>query len=132
MIKNIVKEMWDLFVLAIKWLFRAKILYKVTGFACITYIIVELNNVDIPTAAEPNYTKIGEKYGEPTKVLSGWLVDKFGGGINYIGIAIAFIILISCLLIEFGILKPQKIINAKNIFSGWFTINIQTNHYDKE
>lgn len=118
--------------MVVKWLIRRKRLYRIAGFASVTYIFIELNNADIPTEAEPNYAEIGEKYGETVKAISGWLVDKFGSGINWLGIAVALMILLICLLIEFNVLKPQKVINAKNIFSGWFQINNQTNYYDKE
>ncbi|KEZ93550.1 hypothetical protein [Nonlabens ulvanivorans] len=126
------KRFLDIIVIVVKWLIRRKRLYRIAGFASVTYMFIELNNADIPTEAEPNYAEIGEKYGETVKAISGWLVNKFGSGINWLGIAVALIILLICLLIEFNVLKPQKVINAKNIFSGWFTINIQTNHYDKE
>ena len=126
------KRFWDIVIMIVKWFIRRKGLYRLAGIASVAYIFVELNSADIPTEAEPNYTEIGEKYGETLKAISGWLVDKFGSGINWLGVAIALFILLICLLIEFNVIKPQKVINAKNVFSGWFQINNQTNYYDKE
>lgn len=126
------KRFWDIIEMVVKWFFRRKRLYRVAGFASVTYIFIELDNADIPTEAEPNYAEIGEKYGETVKAISGWLVDKFGSGINWLGIVIALLIFLICVLIEFNVIKPQKVIKAKNIFSGWFQINNQTNYYDKE
>ncbi len=126
------KIFWDIIVLVVKWLIRRKRLYRITGIASVTYLYFELNTAKIPLEAEPNYTEIGDKYGEFIKPAYGWLVDRFGGGVNWVGVAIAVVLLLVCILIEFNILKPQKIINAKNVFSGWFQINKQTNYYDKE
>ena len=125
-------KFWDIIVLVVKWLIRRKRLYRLAGIASVSYLFFELNTAKIPIEAEPNYAEIGYKYGEFIKSAYGWLIDRFGGGVNLLGVAIATVLLLVCILIEFNILKPQKIINAKNIFSGWFTINKQTNYYDKE
>ena len=126
------KNIWDLLVLAVKWFFRRKRLYRITGVASVYYLYLELNAAKIPIEAEPNYAEIGDKYGEFIKSVYGWIIDRFGGGVNWLGVAIALVLLILCILIEFNVIKPQKIVNAKNVFSGWFQKNTINYYNDNE
>lgn len=125
------KKIWQVIVLIFNWFIRRKPLYRLTGVTAFGFIFLELGAAIIPIEANPDYQAIQEKYGELAKTIFGWIVDKFASGTNYLNLSIACAILVICLLIEYKILKPNAEIRAKNVFSGWFQINKQTNYYDK-
>lgn len=126
------KKVWGYIVAFVKWWFRRKRLYRIAGAAAVVFLFWELGAANIPPDYLPDPEVIGQKYGELAKTVSGYLIDKYASGTNYLNVSIAGGLLLICLLIEFNILKPQKIVNATNVFSGWFQIINQTNHYDKD
>ena len=111
---------------------RKRALYRLTGIAAIGFIFYELGAPNLPLSSEPNYNKIAQEYGEFVKTATGFFVDKIASGTNYTNLTIAIILLSVCLLIEFKILKPNKGVNATNVFSGWFQKNTINYYNDDE
>lgn len=117
-----------------QYLMKKRWLHYLLGITASSILFLEINKPKIPNGASPDYVKIGNENGEFIKVLTGYVVDIFGGGPNNIAIFVLTIIILFCLYAEIRINTP--IINGKrsikNIFSGWFQVNTQTNYYDKD
>lgn len=117
-----------------QYLMKKRWLHYVIGISASTVLYFEINKPKISTGASPDYAKIGSEKGEFFKVITGYVVDVFGGGPNYFAIVVLTIIILFCIYAEIRINIP--IVNGKrsikNIFSGWFQVNTQTNYYDKD
>ena len=115
------------------FLFKKKWLYYWVGISAFSLLYVESKMPEIQKEALPDYIKIAKENGEFTKVLTGYAVSIFGSGPNYYIVFILTIILLYCIYAEIVINKPIKTgkKSIKNIFSGWFSTNNQTNYYDK-
>ena len=118
------------FILLLRFIFRTRLLHYVLGTGAFGLLSLEITKPKIPKEALPNYIEVAKENGEFVKIALGYAVDYFGSGPNYLVIAVLLIIILFCIYAEIVIHKEP--IKAKNIFSGWFTINNQVNHYDKE
>ena len=117
-----------------QYLMKKKWLHYVLGISASTILYLEINKPTISSEASPDYAKIGNEQGEFIKVLTGYIVDIFGGGPNYIAMFVLTSIILFCLYAEIQINIPVKNgkKSIKNIFSGWFQTNNQTNYYGKD
>lgn len=117
-----------------QYLLKKKWLHYAIGITASSVLYLELNKPKIPDGATPDYKKITQEQGEFMKVITGYVIDVFGGGPNYIAIVILTILIIFSIYAEIRINVPAK--NAdksiKNIFSGWFQVNNQTNNYNEK
>lgn len=126
------KKVKHILILAYNFFIRKRALYRLTGIAAIGFIFYELGAPNLPISSEPDYNKIAQEYGEFAKTATGFFVDKIASGTNYTNLTIAIVLLSVCLLIEFKVLKPNKTLNAKNVFSGWFQKNTINYYNDNE
>lgn len=126
------KKILQVITLAYNFFVRSRALYRLTGIAAVGFIFFELAAVKLPLNSEPNYEKIANEYGEFAKTVTGFFVDKMASGTDHLNLSIAVGILLICLLVEFKVLKPNKTVNATNVFSGWFQKNTINNYRDNE
>jgi len=82
------------------WLLRKRLLYLIVGSGSFTFLIFELSVPNIPKEAVPDYLKIEETYGSVVKTVSGYIVDRYASGTNYINVAIVLAIIFYCLYLE--------------------------------
>ncbi|MCO6148947.1 hypothetical protein [Flavobacterium sp. NRK1] len=117
-----------------QYLMKKRWLHYVIGLSASSILYLELNKPKIPDEASPDYSKIANEQGETMKLLTGYVVDVFGGGPNYIAILVLTTLILFCIYAEIKINMPEKPKgkSIKNIFSGWFQVNNQTNYYDKD
>jgi hypothetical protein len=115
-----------------QYLMKKRWLHYLIGISASSLLYLELNKPKIPSGASPDYTKIGNEQGEIIKVLTGYIVDMFGGGPNYIAIYVLTLIILFCIYAEIRINMPAEIggKTINNRFSGWFQSNNQTNTYN--
>ena len=83
-----------------KWLLRRRWLYLIVGGGAFTFLIFELNVPEMPKEAAPDYLQIQEDYGMLTKMVLGYIVDRFASGTNYVNVAIVLALIIYCLYLE--------------------------------
>ncbi|MGJ8762294.1 MAG: hypothetical protein ACSHXA_17265 [Polaribacter sp.] len=82
------------------WLLRKRWLYLIVGSGAFTFLLFEMSVPNIPLAAKPDYIKIEESYGSIAKTISGYIVDRFASGTNYINVGIVLLIIFYCLYLE--------------------------------
>lgn len=119
--------------LLFQYVMKKKWLYYFVGLGAFSLLYIESRTPEIPKEALPDYIKIAKENGEFFKILTGYAVAVFGSGPNYFIISILTIIILYCIYAEIKINMPAKNNGKtiKNIFSGWFQVNTQTNYYDK-
>jgi len=117
-----------------QYLLKKRWLHYIIGISASSVLFLEINKPKIPNEANPDYTKITNEQGEIMKVLTGYVVDVFGGGPNYIAISVLTVLILFSIYAEIQVNMPTKSSDKsiKNIFSGWFQVNNQTNNYDKK
>ena len=94
------------------------------------YLFLELTVPNLPELAKPDYVKIGKDYGEIPKIILGFLISKFAGGVNMTGVYISSGIIIFCLLLEYK--RLSKTGKTFNFFAVNQTINQTFNENDEK